>query len=536
MNKRISINKPGRIAWRALSYFNLYRFLISFLFVALYWIGQLPDPLGMYDKTLFAFATHIYLGFTLVAHLFVHIQKPSHAYQVFCQVLLDIICITLMMYASAGLNSGFGMLLVITVAGGGLLSPGIIGVLYAALSTIAMIGHEIYVHLVRDFPPPNYIHAGFLGVTFFVTAIISQVLASRVKESEALAQQRGEDLAKLAKLNDHIVQRLQSGIIVLDARLNISLLNEAAKRLLGIDKNLKDARFYEDLPQELSQIIQRWRAGAGERSLIFKSERTGIDIQASIVTLYIEQEFEILLFIDDLSLFRQRAQQLKLASLGRLTASIAHEIRNPLGAISHAGQLLSESASLTREEKRLTAIISEHSHRVNQIIENIQNLSRRKQPDPELLELDGWLRDFKREFESHHKLGDNTIKLRGNSENILVKMDSLQLHQVLWNLVENGVRYSKKIPLIEIGYAIHEDTQRPYIDVSDHGPGIRSEDEAMLFEPFFTTEAQGTGLGLYIARELCESNQATLNLFSNTKDGCCFRIIFSHPDKQQLII
>ena len=378
MNKPTSINNAGRTAWRALAYFNLYRFLIAFLFVALYWIGQLPDPLGRYDKSLFAISTHIYLVAGVIAHLFIHIQNPPHPFQVFGQVMLDIICITLMIYASGGLNSGFGMLLVITIAGGGLLSPGKIGILYASIATLAILSHEIYVQLVRDYPPPNYTHAGFLGMTFFFTAIISQILAGRVKQSEALAQQRGVDLEKLAKLNEHIVQRLQAGVIVLDTRLNVSLFNEAAKRLLGIDKKLKDLRFHEDLPPELVEIIRHWQTGEGERSLIFKSERTGTEIQASVVTLKIESEFEILVFIDDLSVFRQRAQQLKLASLGRLTASIAHEIRNPLGAISHAGQLLSESSSLAQEDRRLTTIIEEHSHRVNHIIENVMNLSKRK--------------------------------------------------------------------------------------------------------------------------------------------------------------
>ena len=535
MNKPISINKPGRTAWRALAYFNLYRFLIAFLFVSLYWIGQLPDPLGKYDKSLFAISSHIYLIVIVIQHLFIHIQRPPHSYQVFGQVLIDTICITLMIYASAGLNSGFGILLVITVAGGGLLSPGKTGILYASIATIAILSHEIYVQLVRDFPPPNYTHAGFLGMTFFITAIISQILAGRVKESEALAQQRGADLEKLAKLNEHIVHRLQAGVIVLDAKLNISLCNEAAKRLLGIDKYISHLSFTEDLPRELVEIIRHRQSGVAERSLIFKSERTGIDIQASIVTLKIESEFEMLVFIDDLSVFRQRAQQLKLASLGRLTASIAHEIRNPLGAISHAGQLLSESISLAQEDKRLTTIIEQHSQRVNQIIENILNLSKRKQAEPVILELGNWLKEFKYEYEVHHKLNDEMIQLSGTSAKIHVKIDSLQLHQILWNLVENGLRYSNKMPLVELHYAIHHDTERPYIDVIDQGPGIKEGHEAQLFEPFFTTETKGSGLGLYIARELCETNQATLNLHRNSANGCCFRIIFSHPDKQHLI-
>ena len=526
---------PGRTAWRALAYFNLYRFLVAFLFVALYWIGQLPEPLGIYDETLFAVTTHVYLVFTVFAHLLVHIQKPPYNYQVFGQVLMDIICITLMMYASNGLNSGFGMLLVITVAGGGLLSTGKIGILYAAMATIAVLGHEIYVHLFRDFPPPNYTHAGFLGVTFFFTALVSQALASRVEESEALAQRRGEDLVKLARLNENIVQRLQSGIVVLNEDLDVSLVNESAKRLLGIDVNRDVVKIADYIPARLSEIVRNWKTSEREQSLVFKSETTGLDIQASIVPLRIEQDVEILIFIDDLALFRQRAQQLKLASLGRLTASIAHEVRNPLGAISHAGQLLSESTSLALEDKRLTDIIRQHSLRVNQIIENVMSLSRREQATPAVHELGAWLNDFRVEYESRHNLSSGTISLTRTDEKIYTKMDSLQLHQVLWNLVENGIRYSKSMPLIELNYGVNRDTERPYIDIRDSGPGIDVSEIHQLFEPFYTTEVKGTGLGLYLARELCEANQATLNLQSNTSAGCCFRIVFSHPDKQHMV-
>jgi len=535
MNKRVSVNVPGRTAWKALSYFNLYRFLIAFLFAALYWVGQLPEPLGIYDETLFAITTHIYLAVTVIAHLLVHIQKPPYNYQVFGQVLIDICCITMMMYASNGLNSGFGMLLVITVAGGGLLSTSKIGILYASMAAIAVLGHEIYIHLFRDFPPPNYTHAGFLGVTFFFAAFVSQALAGRVKESEALAQRRGEDLAKLARLNDNIVQRLQSGIIVINEELKVSLVNESAKRLLGIDLNSNGINFAEHLPGRLGEVVMNWKTGESEQSLIFRSETTGLDIQASIVPLRIEQETEILIFIDDLSLFRQRAQQLKLASLGRLTASIAHEVRNPLGAISHAGQLLSESTSMTQEDRRLTEIIKQHSQRVNQIIENVMGLSRREQAVPAVYELGSWLGELKEEYESRYNLQDGAIKLISSDEKIYTKMDSLQLHQVLWNLVENGIRYSRNLPLIEIKYDINRDTERPYIDIIDNGPGIDKKEVHQLFEPFYTTEPKGSGLGLYIARELCEANQATLTLLSNTSAGCCFRIVFSHPDKQHQI-
>ena len=534
MTTLIPGDNPDTTAWNALTYFNFYRFLIAFLFVALFWIGQLPEPLGVYDKTLFSIAAHVYLFFSIVAQFFVRFRRPSHAFQVAGQVVFDIIIITLMMYASAGVNSGFGMLLIIAVAGGGLLCPGKIGYLYAAMSTIAVLGQEVYSQLNLQDYFPNYTHAGILGITFFLTAYISQILAGRVEKSEALAEKRGIDLEKLAQLNESIVQRLQSGIIVIDEDMKIRLMNESAQKMLGLKEPYH--RHLEKINSELAINAGNWKLGSGERNMVIQSAKTGVEIQSSFVPLNLEENFQLLIFLDDVSRLRQHAQQMKLASLGRLTASIAHEIRNPLGAISHASQLLSESLALGQDDKRLTGIIEEHSKRVNNIIENIMGISRQERTAPVIIELTDWLESFVQEFISRNKLENDSIRISNGSEEILARMDPTQLHQIVWNLMENGIRYSRHNPLIEIKCANMGETNRPYIEITDHGPGIPKEIEQHLFEPFFTTDTNGTGLGLYIARELCEANQATLNLADNTTGGCCFRIYFSHPGKQHTIV
>ena len=230
---------------------------------------------------------------------------------------------------------------------------------------------------------------------------------------------------------------------------------------------------------------------------------------------------------------QQRAQQIKLASLGRLTASIAHEVRNPLGAISHAGQLLSESELLTMEDKRLTRIITEHSRRVNRIIENVLSLSRREAAIPETIELRGWLDRFIEEFTARNQLSHAAVQVVMQTDNLMALFDPGQLHQIMWNLCENALRYSKRNPLLEFHCGIRSETGRSYIDVIDHGRGIPGEMVEQLFEPFFTTEAKGSGLGLYIARELCEANRASLNLHANRPGGCTFRINFAYADDGQ---
>ena len=532
MSSKTLANYSGTSSWRALTYYNLYRFLIAFLFVSLYWIGQLPEPLGIYDRNIFAIAAHFFLIISVAAIFLIQIRKPPFVYQVSSYVLLDILLIATFIYSSAGLNSGFGMLMVIAIAGGSILIPGKVGLFFAAVATISVLGHEIYIQFSLTRPAPNYIHAGFLGVTYFLTAFISQVLASRVTLSEALAEQRAIDLVNLAKLNENIVQRLQSGIIVLDDALRIRLYNESAKNLLGVDINLDNVEIEKIIP-ELVPSVQNWINDSGAGTFILKPIKGGMDIQVSLSSLNLENKMEILIFLDDVLKLRQQAQQLKLASLGRLTASIAHEVRNPLGAISHAGQLLSESDFLNKEEQRLSAIINEQSIRVNSIIENVMQISRRDQPVPSTINLHQWLEKFIEELKFRYQFDGSELKFDAVSENINVNMDSNQLSQIMWNICENGIRYSRRNPVLEIKCELQTDTQRPHIDIIDSGKGITPKIVDNLFEPFITTEVNGTGLGLFIARELCEANQATLNLYNNTENGCCFRINFSHPDRRQ---
>lgn len=525
---------PDETSWKALSYFNFYRFLIAFLFISLYWASQLPPPLGSYDRILFAVSAHIYLAVSIIILFFIQLKRPRFRMQVATQVLFDIVMITILLHASAGLNSGFGMLLIIAVAGGSILSPGRLGILFAAAATLSVLTHEVYAQLLQIFPEPNYTHAGILGLTFFVTAFICQELSNRVVESRALAERQAADIENLSLLNDNIVQRMQSGILVIDDDFNVRLINNAARTLLGL-KLADEIKTIRDISPLLQSCVADWLQGRGERTTIIRPEAGHPGIQASFSRLSIEGKFQLLIFLEDMALLRQRAQQMKLASLGRLTASIAHEVRNPLGAISHAGQLLDESETLSRQDKRLTSIIQEHSRRVNRIIENIMGISRRDRAAPVKTELSQWLDDLVSEFEMTNKLDDGAIKLNLSRAGVYAHIDTDLISQVVWNLLENGLRHGKGSSPLEIECKVLEDTGRPCIDVIDHGSGIADDDLDRLFEPFFTTSPEGTGLGLYIARELCEANQASLVLHKNSEQGCCFRIILPHPEKQHSI-
>jgi two-component system sensor histidine kinase PilS (NtrC family) len=171
--------------------------------------------------------------------------------------------------------------------------------------------------------------------------------------------------------------------------------------------------------------------------------------------------------------------------------------------------------------------------RMDLVIENVLQLSRRRQAEPQLLDLKYWLHRFASEFRSSAKAGQ-TLHLETSGGSIQTRMDPHQLNQVLSNLVENGLRYSaKQNPQGQVWLKLFrdQDSDLPILEILDDGPGVAEEQLPHLFEPFYTTENKGTGLGLYISRELCESNQARLDYKLREAGGSCLRITFAHPRK-----
>ena len=528
-------NQPGdyhdlQTSWKALYYFNIYRLVLSGTFVSsLYWFDQFPKSLGIYSQPIFNQASHIYLLSALLFFYFISLRQPQFRLQVAIHALTDILLLTALIYASTGLHSGLGVLLVIAVAGNSILTTKKIAVSIAALASLAVLAEETYAELTHLDPQPNYVHAGFLGITFFITSIIGQALALRTKKSEELARERAIDLKNLSRLNELIVHRMQTGILVINSDTKIELCNLAAQKMLNIDN--AQSRRLKEISSEIDRKFEGWKNGDGGQNNNIHLFESGINVQLTFSQLSFESIFAALIFMEDIASLRQHAQQMKLASLGTLAAGIAHEVRNPLGAISSASQLLSESPGLNPEDKKLSAIIQQHSKRVNNVIENVMSISRREPSIPEEIELHTWLKNFMEQWQTCQNFNNNDITLKTDKYNLCVKMDSLQLDQILSNLCENALRYSKDKPLVGLECGIKQETGRPYLDVIDHGNGISDKIVEQLFEPFFTSEREGSGMGLYIARELCEANQADLTLYSNTDKGCCFRITFPHPGK-----
>jgi len=523
----LSEKTDNRNEWRTLFLFNLYRLTVSLTILATFLFGVVPGKefQSFFQAQVFFFTSCFYLVITILFGCIIWLRWSSFNVQVLVQGVIDILLLLILIHSSGGLSSGLGMLLVVAIAGGSLLTEGRTAFFLAAVASLGVLLHVALADLYASQTIVSFTHAGLLGMTFFATALLAHFIARRIRASEALAKQRGLDVQYLAQLNAQIVQHIQSGIIVVDIVDRVRLFNEAARRLLGLHTQ-PNGRLLSVVIPELGEFVKIWRTG-GTNSQLFRPSKGEVEIIATLTPLNQGGAASVLIVLEDATLTAQRAQQLKLASLGRLTASIAHEVRNPLGAISHAGQLLAEVPDLPKEQMHLVHIIGRHCRRVNTIIESVLQLSRRTPTTPEQFELCDWLQGFVEELITQHGLQTSDLVLDLQRQPLNVTFDRNQLYQVLDNLCDNGLRYSRGKPLLEISIGTSEELNRPYLDVCDHGPGMAEDVASQIFEPFFTTENKGTGLGLYIAREICEANRASLQMWRNTQQGCCFRVYFT---------
>jgi two-component system sensor histidine kinase PilS (NtrC family) len=355
-----------------------------------------------------------------------------------------------------------------------------------------------------------------------------------------LARQFGVDLKNLSELNQYIVQHLRESIVVVDAEDEVRLVNSSALRLLGASNALAGTPLANAF-EPLAEHISAWRDDTSisshpEFTLITDNDNTRVTAHLAPLGKDGQRVGPILIFLEDVSLMNARVQQSKLASLGRLSASIAHEIRNPVGAMSHAAQLLGESRALTDDDVRLTEIIQTHSSRVSHIIDNVLQLSRRDSSRPEQLSLKGWLDDFAEEFVRTLELQEGEFSISDVPPELEVRMDHSHLRQVLWNLCDNAVKYASETGgiMVEIQAGRMQGKGRPYIEVLDCGLGVDEATADKIFEPFFTARSGGTGLGLYISRELCELNGATLVYLDRPGGGSIFRIVFADSDRWEI--
>jgi two-component system sensor histidine kinase PilS (NtrC family) len=505
--------------------FGIFRLILaSGLCVLAFLPETAKDLLPSLNSESLQLATLVYLILTILGMLLT-VNEQLSKNPVTVLLITDILLLMLIMRYSGGVDSGFGSLMLISVGIGGLLLPLQQSLLVAAIATSSVVYTEM---LPLDTGSKDLLQAALLGLGYFAETLFLQYVGQRVTTTEQLARVQADTILDLRHLNELIVQRMRTGIIVTTSEGAIRLMNDAARDQM----NVAETRPFW-LSQPIQDRLDSWKLSPNSQIEAFQADADHPKVSVNFARLQPTKLSDLIIFLEDTGRMQQQAQQLKLASLGRLTASIAHEIRNPLGAISHAAQLLDESPSLDQADKRLLAMIHTHSLRVNTIIETILELSRRRPNRITTIGLVALLNQCLAERELEGQRQQEAIEIHAELD-FRIDIDIDQIKQVLHNLVDNGLRYSslnvgqRRLRLITGKLA---DTEQYYLDIEDEGPGVQSEQIKNLFEPFYTTEHSGTGLGLYIAKELCEANRLQLSYVPD-RSGGCFRIVFSHALSQ----
>jgi two-component system, NtrC family, sensor histidine kinase PilS len=335
----------------------------------------------------------------------------------------------------------------------------------------------------------------------------------------------------MAQVNQLVIQDMQDGVLVVDERGVIRQINSRAEAIFGpVPRSAREV-FLNDYSPTLAARMDQWRQDPKAGFDPLRTVLTHKPTAARFVPVGKTRNVGVVIFLEDLTRIQQQAQQLKLASLGRLTANIAHEIRNPLSAINHATELLlEETAMRTPSQARMLQIIHDNSQRLDRMVQDVLKLNRRDQALREHFSLVDYLRNFAMEFCEIEKVSAEIIRVAveegaSGKPDPNVSFDRSHLNQVMWNLCRNALRYCQKKPgsiLLNVRPGPRKGTIE--LNIRDDGSGVAESLRGHLFEPFFTTASSGTGLGLYIAREICEANGATLE-YEDGPAGAQFSLI-----------
>lgn len=509
--------------WRSASFFNLFRSVIAtaLLFTVLFAHNMLFPEVK--NRFTLVWLISLYLGLCLIHTMCMRRRWPSFHVLLTLQVGSDIALIIVLMELSGGFRTSIGIMLLPYLAAAGLVSRGKTTLFHAALASLALLIQQSFQMLQGENDSKDLFSAAMLSITCFATAWLAHRLSLFATESQKLAERRGIDLANMAQINRLVIQDVSDGVLVLDEAGVIRQFNQQAERLLGHGM-VAGKTVLAEFCIPLGATISAWQAGqtAPGQIDLEGGHRTVRPRFVPIRTVYADGG--VVVFLEDMERLRREAQQLKLAALGRLTANIAHEIRNPLGAIGHAAQLLAEDTT-EPTAARMVKIIIDNTHRLDHMVREVLDLNRRDRAQPTELHLQPWLEAFIREFREVEAI-QVSIALECPA-GVTIRFDEGHLHQVLWNLCRNGWRYCRKADG-SLRLVVSRRDEVWSLEVRDDGPGVPDHMVAQLFEPFFTTEAKGTGLGLYVAREICAGNGGLLEYIPSSSD-CRFRITFAEP-------
>jgi two-component system sensor histidine kinase PilS (NtrC family) len=533
----------GDVPWRTLQYFALARVLVASSLLLT--VAALGGSLGLAEPAAPRYALGLAVAYFVAASalaLAALYLRRNFTSQLVCQLATDLAIITSLVVLGGGLRGGVMVLYLLPLAGASLLLPTSAALFVCALAVLALLADSLWRALSGQHSDSSLFQTGLYGAALFGVTGLLRLLSARLATQERLALARGRDLENQLEINRLVIAQMEQGVLVVDADTRVRANNRAARRMLGLsgESQLTGRQLLEfEAVRPLAQAFLRWREAERVRGSWSNSvmqplvagqhAMPELQLRARFARPPGESSDEFVVFLDDVREVEERAQQLKLAAMGRLTASIAHEIRNPLAAISHAGQLLAEDA---REplQQRLAGIVRENTQRLNRLVDDVLRVARRESPLGDEIELGGFVREWLAEFERDRALHPGRVELAAEAD-VKVKFELSHLRQVLFNLVDNALRFAsarRGAVQIVVERAV-DDGGRARLWVFDDGPGIPTESRVTLFEPFYTTRAGGTGLGLYIAREFCVANRCDLvfagrrELDGSSRDGFVVR-------------
>jgi two-component system sensor histidine kinase PilS (NtrC family) len=511
-------------AWRSLHTYGIYRILLSVILAGTYWALQDVAFIGGFLPWLARFTLVVYCALSLILFSFTRMRTPALEVQLTTQVIVDVVAIIVIMHASGGIRSGIGLLLLAMLAAAGLVSRGRMVYFHASIAAIALLLEESAQVLQNEAVPGEFFQAGLLSLGYFAIAWLAATLAKYARGAERIAEERGVDLANMAQINELVIRDMQDGFLVVDEKGVIRQHNRPSEVLLGPINGMPPLAEYAP---RLAVCLEEWRRDRGRVFPVAHDLRTQKDYQMRFVAIGQGEQSgkpsPTVIFVEDAGRIRAQAQQMKLVALGRLTASIAHEIRNPLSSIGHAADLMLEEGKHNEGDQRLLAIIRDNTLRLDRMVQEVLYLNRRDRAQPEAVDGALYLQQFAQEFCGNGKVPQGVFRIDAQVTQKLL-FDRSHFDQVLWNLSRNAWRHcrmTKGSVSMVLRPGTRDNTLQ--LDVIDDGPGVQASALPHLFEPFFTTDAQGTGLGLYIARELSEANGAQIDYLPG-ENGAHFRL------------
>ena len=436
----------------------------------------------------------------------------------------DVFCFTVLHMLAVGSSLNYEALLVLPVLMAGILTPRLMALATAAAVTLILLGTAWF-----GVPPGGdatllMTQAGLAGSGFFVITVLAGELARRLAREEMSARGSLEMARQQAQLNRLVIEEMQDGVLVVDRRGRVRAANPAARRLLapsGMSRTapfqLRGVRAWETLVRTVEQAFNEASWPAAGRDLVLQFED---DVHRTLRARIrftrrrepqATEEFCVM-FLEDVRNVQARSRQEKLAAMGRVSAGIAHEIRNPLAAISQANALLSEDAT-DPGQRQLMALVTDNVERLKRIVDDVMEVAPGQAQAVGAIDATAQVTAACGDWARANGLtfgGRSVLQVDLPGLPVGVFFDAEHLRRVLVNLLDNALRHATQTPgaIVLRLDAGHE--MRVYLSVLSDGAPIPAEVEPYLFEPFFSTRSRGTGLGLYICRELCERNGASI--------------------------